>query len=196
MHGETILCVANRVWNSLWRDSQHIMSRIAKQNRVLYLEPGRDPDKPYLAEMWRNWPNYVSPRTQSLHKNLITIQTPSTLPIMRRHLPKSLLQISTPCVVWINSQILIKHIRRIMKSYGVQAPILWLYSPSDGNLVGKFNEKLACYYNYDEHSDFLPNKPIRTMIRPRYSVYVFEQWQAKWHRLQTATPFAVTHLVA
>lgn len=165
MQGETILCVANRVWNSLWRDSQHVMSRIAKQNRVLYLEPGRDPDKPYLAEIWRNGPNFVSPRTKILHENLIIIQTPSNLPIMRRHLPRSLLQVTTPWVAWTNSRIMINHIRRIMKSYDVQSPILWLYSPYDIELVGKFNEKLACYYNYDEHSDFLPNKRIRTLMR-------------------------------
>jgi glycosyltransferase involved in cell wall biosynthesis len=164
MHGETILCVANRVWNSLWRDSQNIMSRIAQQNRVLYLEPGRDPDKPALAEMWRNLPNFVNPRTQILHKNLIIIQTPSTLPVMRRHLPRPMLQITTPCIAWINTQILIKHIRRIMKSYNVQAPILWLYSPYDINLVGKFNEKISCYYNYDEHSDFLPNRHVQNLL--------------------------------
>lgn len=165
MYGETILCVANRVWNSLWRDSQNIMSRIAKQNRVLYLEPGRDPDKPVMAEMWRNWPNFVNPRTRVLHKNLIIIQTPATLPVMRRHLPRPVLQITTPCVAWINSRILIKHIRGIMKSYDVRSPILWLYSPYDINLVGQFNEKIACYYNYDEHSDFLPNRHVQNLLQ-------------------------------
>ena len=45
MRGETILCIATRVWDSLWRDSQQIMSRMAQQNQVLYFEPGRTPDR-------------------------------------------------------------------------------------------------------------------------------------------------------
>ncbi len=165
VHGETILCIATRVWHSLWRDSQHIMSRIARQNRVLYFEPGRNPDRRHLAEMWRNWPNFITPRTQTLCENLIIIQTPSNLPIMRQHLPHSVLQVTTPWVARINACILIRQVHRAMKAYDVQAPILWLYSPYQLNLVGKFNEKLACYYNYDEFPDFLQNRHIKALLR-------------------------------
>jgi len=165
MRGETILCIASRLWHSLWRDTQPIMWRVAKQNRVLYFEPGRKSNRPYLAEMWRNWPNFSTLRAQALHENLIVIPTPSNLPVARQHLPRSVLQVTTPWVAKINARILIRHVRWAMKAYSVEAPILWLYSPFHVDLVGKFEEKLACYYNYDEFPDFACNRRIKELLR-------------------------------
>jgi hypothetical protein len=170
------------------------MSRLAKQNRVLYFEPGRNPDKRHLAEMLRNWPNFVTLRTQTLHENLIIIQTPSNLPIMRQHLPRSVLQVTTPWVVKINARILIRHVYRAMKAYNIQAPILWLYSPYHVDLVGKFSEKIACYYNYDEQSDFLPNRRVKALLsefddRLTTSVnVVFATSRSQWKRRQAINP--------
>ena len=165
VQGETILCVAPRVWHSLWRDSQQIMSRIAKQNRVLYFEPGRNPERRHLTEMWQNLPNFVTLRAQALHENLIIIQTPSILPIMRKHLPRAILQVTTPAVARINAQIMIRQVHRAIKAYDVQNPILWLYSPYHLDLIGQFNEKLACYYNYDEFPDFVHNRRVKDLLR-------------------------------
>ena len=98
MRDETILCIAPRVWHSLWRDTQPIMWRIAKQNRVLYFEPGRNPDRRHSTEMWRNLPNFWTLRAQALHHNLILIPTPSCLPFMRKRLPRPVLQVAMPWV--------------------------------------------------------------------------------------------------
>ncbi len=194
VRGETFLCIAPRVWHSLWRDSQHVMSRIAKQNRVLYFEPGRNPDRRHSAEMWRNLPNFVRLRTESVNQNLITIGSPSTLPIMRHHLPRSVLQVTTPWVVRINASILTRHVRRVMKAYDVRAPILWLYSPYQVSLAGKFNEKIVCYYNYDEFPEFVQNKRVKTMLREfdnqlssRADV-VFATSRSQWKRRHDVNP--------
>lgn len=165
MEGETILCVATRRWNSLWRSTQQIMSRIAELNRVLFFEPGRDPDSPHLAEMWRNLPNFKALRAQKLHQNLIVVPTPPRLPVARQYLHRSVLQVTTPWVATINARILIRHICWAMRVYDVEAPILWLYSPYHVDLVGKFGEKLACYYVYDEYPDFLHNSRIKQLLR-------------------------------
>lgn len=165
MEGETILCIATRRWGSLWRSTQQIMSRIAKQNRVLFFEPGRDPDKPVLSEMYRNLSNLRVLRTQTVQQNLTVIQTPSSLPIMRRHLPPSVLQVTLPWVSRINTQILMWQIRRAMKMLQVEAPILWLYTPYHADLVGKVGEKLACYFVYDEFADFIYNTRIKETLR-------------------------------
>lgn len=194
MHGETILCIATRVWHSLWRDVQQIMSRIAKQNRVLFFEPGRNPDRPHLAEMWRNWPDFFALRAQELHENLIVMPTPSCLPYARRHLPRSVLQVTTPWVAKINARILIRHVRWAMKAFGVGAPILWLYEPRHIDLVGKFGEKLVCYYNYDEMPDFVDNVRIRILLRryddrlSRQADVVFATSRAQWKRRKALNP--------
>ena len=194
MNGETILCIAPRNWRSLWRESQQIMSRMARQNRVLYFEPGRDGNEPILAEMSRNWSNFFTVRGQTLHENLIVLPSPARLPIGRRHLPRRVLEVTTPWVVKANNTILVRHVRHAMKLYNVKDPILWLYSPYHGDLVGKFGEKLACYHNYDEFPDMVPNARVRDVLRQfdnrlssRVDV-VFATSRAQWQRRRAVNP--------
>jgi hypothetical protein len=196
MQGETILCIAPRVWHSLWRDTQPIMWRVAQQNRVLYFEPGRNPDRPVLAEFVRNVPNFLTLNHEEVQDNLTVIPSPSSLPCARRHMPSSVLRVTTPLVARINARVKIWHVRRTMQAFDVKAPILWLYSPYDVDLVGKFGEKLACYYNYDEFPDFVHNRRIKDVLRQldnRLSSQVdivFATSRAQWKRRK-----ALTHIL-
>jgi len=196
MQGETVLCVAPRDWHSLWRETQSIMSRIAKQNRVLYFEPGRDANGPIISELVRNVPNFFALRTHKLHDNLILIQTPSSMPHGRRYLPRSLLKITIPPVIKINSWIQIRQIRWTIKKLRVKAPILWLHSPYHIDLVGKFGEKLVCYYNYDEQADYEGNARIKDLIRGLDNQLssqvdvVFATSRAQWGRRKALNPNA------
>src|SRR5688572_12856214 len=100
MQGETILCIEpSSRWHSLWRDSQQIMSRIAAHNRVLFFEPGRNHEKSAIAEMVRNFSNFFMLRSWKEQEKLFVIPTPSSLPQMRRHLPRSVLQITMPLII-------------------------------------------------------------------------------------------------
>jgi glycosyltransferase involved in cell wall biosynthesis len=165
MRGETIVCIATRRWDSLWRNTQQIMSRLARENRVLYFEPGRDPDRRHSAEMWRNLPNFTALRPRQALPNVTVIPTPSCLPYARRHLPRAALRVTTPLVAAINARILLRHVRRTMRLLDVRAPILWLYEPRHIDLVGRLGEKLVCYFNYDETADFAGNERVRDLLR-------------------------------
>lgn len=165
MQNETILCIAPRDWHGLWKDTQSIMSQIAIQNRVLYFDPGRDSQRSALSEMLDNLPNFFALHTQKVGNNLTVISTPSSLPHVRRYLPPSVLRVTMPVIIKANAQILIRHIRHAIKVLNVKAPILWLYSPYHVDLIGKFGEKLACYYNYDEFADFVSNQRVKEIIR-------------------------------
>ncbi len=193
MLGETFLCIAPRLWDSLWRESQQIMSRLAEHNRVLYFEPGRDYDRPHLSEMRRNLPNLFALRTRSLHKNLIIIPTPPTLPIASRHLPASVLRVTLPLTERINANTLTRHVRWAMKEFGVEEPILWLNGASP-ELVGKFGEKLSCYYNYDEFAEFAQNSHIKELVRSiddqttSRADLVFATSRSQWRRRKAINP--------
>lgn len=164
MRGETILCISPRNWDALWRDTQQVMSRIAVQNRVLYFEPGRDGDLSVASALRRNLPNLFTLRIQEIDGNLYVIPTPPRLPHARRYLPSSLLQVTMPLIIKLNVQILARQVRRAIKALDVKDPILWLYSQYDKDLVGRFGEKLSCYYNVDEVAEFSDNKRIKTLI--------------------------------
>ena len=165
MNGETILCVATRRWDSLWRCTQQYMSRMAAQNHVVFFEPGRNPDQPLFAEMRRNLPYFLRLSTKTAQANLTVIPTPSSLPYARQHLPRAVLRAWLPLVSHLNGRTLITHIRRAMHRLNVQSPVLWLYEPRDIDLIGKFGEKLVCYFNYDEYPEFVQNVRIRDMLR-------------------------------
>ena len=84
--------------------ADHVAHGQAKSRFVLRTR--RDPDKPALTEMWRNLPGFGLLHTQTVQQNLTIVQTPSSLPIMRRHLPLSVLKVALPWVSRINTQIL------------------------------------------------------------------------------------------
>lgn len=196
MKGETILCIATAAWGSLLRPVQQTMSRIASQNRVLYFEPGRDSEQSVVGAVVRNLPNFCAIRSRRLHENLILIPTPSCLPYARRHLPRAVLALTTPMVATINAHILIQHVRRSMRALDVESPILWLHEPRHLDLIGKFGEKLVCYFNYDEGSEFLPNAHIKDLLRQyddqlssRADV-ILATGRAQWERRKKINPNA------
>lgn len=165
MQNETIVCIAPRDWHGLWKEAQSVMSRIAENNRVIYIDPGRDSQESMMGELFGNLPNFFTLRTEQVQKNLTVISSPPMVPIARRHLPRSVLKVWVPLVVRINTWVLIRHVRRIMKALNVVSPILWIYSPYDAELIGKFGEKLTCYMNYDEFANYLTNSRIKELVR-------------------------------
>ena len=165
MEGETVLCMSPRRWDSLWKNIQQIMSRVAVQNRVIFFEMGRDPNKTLLSEFNRKLPNFFKMQIREVHENVLAVETPSTLPHARQLLPSSVLRVTMPIIANINTQILIRHVRRAMRVLQVRYPILWLYNPGQVSLIGKFGEKFACYYNYDEFANFKQNSRISSLIR-------------------------------
>ena len=104
MEGETILCISTRKWDSLWRSTQQVMSRMAVRNRVIFLEPGRNPDKPLLPEFKRNFSNHFFLQIEEVQKNIIIVPTPSNLPHGLKRLPRALLRTSNSLVTRINDQ--------------------------------------------------------------------------------------------
>jgi glycosyltransferase involved in cell wall biosynthesis len=165
MRDETIVCIAPRRWDGLWKETQAIMSRLARDHRVLYFEPGRDPEHGVLEEMRRNWPALFRLPAAEGQRNPLLIPSPPALPHGRRHLPARVLRATMPVVTAINAGVLIRHVRRVMRALAVTSPILWLTDPYHAPLVGKFREKLACYFNFDEFADIADNRRVRPLIQ-------------------------------
>lgn len=194
MRHETILCIAPRRWDALWKETQAIMSRLALDNRILYFEPGRDPEHGVLAEMRRNWPTLWWPTRREIHQNLLVIPSPPVFPHGRRHLPARVLRVTIPLVMAINARLLVRHVGRAMRAYAVTSPILWLTDPYHVALVGHFREKLACYFNFDEFADMAENRRVRQLLRgfddalTRRVDVVFTTSRAQWERRKSVNP--------
>lgn len=164
MRDETILCISPHGWHSLWRNTHQVMSRLAQQNRVVFIEPGRFTYRSALLEFVHHLPDYIRLRPEIVTDNLIVIPTPSSLPHARRWLPQRVLRFSMPIANDYNARLLIMQARRALRAFEITAPILWLYTPYQRNLIGKFGEKLVCYHVYDEYAAFTQNARVKDLI--------------------------------
>jgi glycosyltransferase involved in cell wall biosynthesis len=165
MRGETILVLATRRWHSLWRNTQQIMSRLARDNRVVFIEPQRDPDLSFAASARRQARYFSALAVEEALPNLYVVRTPPALPYARQRLPRPLLQRAVPLVAGANNAMLLWHLGRVRRALRVSSPILWLYEPRQAGLVGRCGEKLAVYFNYDELADFAPNHRLRDVLQ-------------------------------
>jgi glycosyltransferase involved in cell wall biosynthesis len=155
MKGETILCFAPRRWHSLWRETQYLMSRISRHNRVVYIEPGR-----LGPEGLRT----LNPTITTISDTLVLVSGPLKLPIARRHLSRTLLAVTTPVITEFNNWCW-RHVgKSVVKALNIRDPILWLQNPYSYSLIGYFGEKMSCYHNYDEFCDMIGNGSVKDLL--------------------------------
>ena len=199
MRDETMLCIGPRRWDGLWKETQAIMCRLAPANRVLYVEPGRDPERGVLAEMRRNVPNLFGLTIREVRQNLLVVSSPPVLPHARQHLPSSVLRMTIPLITRINTGLITMHVRRAMRALGITSPVLWLTDPYHASLVGRFHEKVACYLNFDEFAEMVENRRVSGLLRrlddqlTRRADVVFTTSRAQCRRRQVVN--ARTHFL-
>lgn len=193
---KTILCISPSSWYSLWRNRQQIMSRLAENYNVLYVEPQRVPEWSTWKTIKLRYKNIFSPRLEEISPNLTLIYPSPSLPWGGSILSPAILRWTTPPIVWLNCLLLTITIRRVLQKLKITSPILYLWEPFYLNLVGNFAEQLVCYHVYDENSDFVFNRRIKNVIKNydhqlcRKADFVFTASQKQYDRrksLNTAT---------
>jgi len=141
LSGRDIVCVGFADWDSeLWTNQHHLMSRLAAENRVLFVESlglrrpqlaGRD-----LARIWRRLRRGLAgPRAvDGLH-----VLSPLVLPLHHFRIARA-----------INARLLPALVRRGMRRAGVKRPILWAYVPQAEVLLGPLEPQLVVYHCVDD----------------------------------------------
>jgi glycosyltransferase involved in cell wall biosynthesis len=141
LSGRDIVCVGFADWDSeLWTNQHHLMSRLAAENRVLFVESlglrrpqlaGRD-----LARIWRRLRRGLAgPRSvDGLH-----VLSPLVLPLHRSRIARA-----------INARLLPALVRRGMRRAGLRRPILWAYVPQAEVLVRPLEPQLVVYHCVDD----------------------------------------------
>ena len=137
-----IVCFAPNPWHDIWRNRQHIMIRLARRNRILFVEPGLT-----MLGDWRRgrlgWRDLRRPSVQHLQDGLYLYRFPAWLPGSRR---KAVDEAMRAARAW--------HLRRAARRLGMMRPILWLYRPDQRPWIGEFSERLVLYHVTDEYQAF------------------------------------------
>ncbi len=141
MTGKDIVCVGFADWDTdLWTNQHHLMSRLAKDNNVLFVESlglrrpqlaGRD-----LARIARRLRRGVAPprEVDGLH-----VLSPLVMPLHGIALARAL-----------NGRLLPALVRRAAGRLGMRRPILWAYVPQAEVLLDVLDPSLVVYHCVDD----------------------------------------------
>jgi glycosyltransferase involved in cell wall biosynthesis len=139
--GRDIICVGFADWDTeLWTNQQHLMSRLARDNRVLFVESlglraptlaGRD-----LARIARRVRRGVAPprAADGLH-----VLSPLVVPLHRFAAVRAL-----------NRRLLPWLVRRATRRLGFRDPLLWAYVPQAEVLLDALRPSLVVYHCVDD----------------------------------------------
>ena len=143
--GETIICFAPDPWAGLWRNRHQIMTRLAKRNTVIYVEP-----RLYLSEAVRKArrgelgvAGASAPRLRHAQDGLYLYKDPVYAPYAGRLSGGK-----------ITALIRRASLRRALASLGASAPLLWLLRPWHADQLGQYGEKTVVYHVTDEYSGY------------------------------------------
>ena len=146
--GESIICVSWLNWDWLPLVPHQMMTRFAKHNRVLYVDPAialstfaaHPAQYSVLAGKLKRWMQGVRQVSENLH-----VYYPPPLLVTPGHLPAN---------DALNRRWLGWAVKRTAARLGLHSPILWLYDPYIIEPNGQFGEKLVCYDCNDDTSSF------------------------------------------
>src|SRR5215212_3299461 len=139
--GRDIVCLGFGEWDAeLWTNQQHLMARLARSNRVLFLESlglrqprlaGRD-----LRRMARRVERAAAgPRAvDGLH-----VLSPLVIPLHGR-----------PRIRTLNAALLRAQVGRAARSLGFERPLLWSYVPQAEWLVDALRPSAIVYHCVDD----------------------------------------------
>ncbi len=141
LQGRDIVCVGFADWDTeLWTNQHHLMSRLARDNRVLFVESlglrrpqlaGRDLRR--IARRLRR--GLRGPRAvDGLH-----VLSPLVLPLHRSRLARAL-----------NGRLLPALVRHAARGLGMRRPILWAYVPQAEVLIDALDPSVIVYHCVDD----------------------------------------------
>jgi len=144
LQNENIVCLSNMHWDGHMTSKQQIMSRLAKQNRVLYVNraltflsqfSGNEeiPAQRQFKEMFQ--------RPHEIRTNLFIATPPFCMP----------LRYSEPSYMF-NSRILLIWLKKTLRYLGMENPIVWSFLPELGSAVKGLSKKILIYHCVDEHT--------------------------------------------
>ena len=148
--GHNIVYFGPGKWEGMWRNRHQLMTRFARCNKVMYVEP--------VTQLKRVRNQLLSQRSigreELFHlakqdriikgpNNLYIYRSPVFLPVSGRF--------PFDKITWQVWKLLFGS---TLRQLGFQTPIIWVSLPNMTNFIGSFGEKLLIYHVVDEYSAY------------------------------------------
>jgi glycosyltransferase involved in cell wall biosynthesis len=144
IEGKDIICFSND-WDSDPLSKKHIMLRLAKRNRVLWINSIGNRRPTASVRDFKRVLKKLKDFTCG-HKtvdNQIHVYSPIVVPFH-----------ASAAARWINRKALQWSVRRVCRHLGFQSPITWTFEPASGEVAGSLGEHALVYHCVDEFSEF------------------------------------------
>lgn len=174
LNNNTILCVSPTSWFSLWRNRQQIMSRLAKSNKVFFIEPQRNVEFSYVTDFKRKFKNIFKLSFERLSENLVILHSPPSLPLFGNLFSLKISNKIAKIMQKINNWFFAKYLKKVIGYFGISNPIFFIYNPLQYDISKNFDKTLTCYYVYDELSQYPQNTWMREALN-RYDCLMTQE---------------------
>jgi glycosyltransferase involved in cell wall biosynthesis len=144
IHGRDIICFSND-WDSDPLSKKHIMVRLAKHNRVLWINSIglRNPTATAsdFQRIFKKLRDFTRGHRQVADS--IFVFSPVAIPFHSSSLAR-----------WFNRNFLKWNLQRVCRKLAFRDPITWTFVPSSVDVVGSLGEQEIVYHCVDEYSEF------------------------------------------
>lgn len=145
LRDRSIVCFAPDSWRDLWRNRHRLLTILARQNRILYVEP-----RTWLRVLRRRlrtgqvtWRDFFRPRVETVRENLHVYHDPLYLPRIGR-------RVVGPAIDALRRL----SVRRALRRLRMERPILWLVRPDCWDLPGRLGESMVLYQVVDDYLSY------------------------------------------
>ena len=121
-------------WAGMWRNRHQLLSRLARANRVVYIEP-----RPYLRQLLRSLPP-LSSQERGGQGGVRLYRTPAFAAIGGGPLWRP-----------IAHRLRVAHLRHTLAGWGIERPIVWLSHPGQADGRDDLPARLHVYHVVDEY---------------------------------------------
>ncbi len=151
----TIICLSSQRWDDpMWTNKQHIMSRLARDHRVIHVDYGLRPLPQYLYERARQRPADLLRPGRVLTDGVVRREgdlyvADAYTPLFAGAFPHG-----HPIRDFSTFDRKVAMLRRFIKREHIEDPIVWVYHPGYGDAVDKLPRGLLVYDCVDNYAAF------------------------------------------
>jgi glycosyltransferase involved in cell wall biosynthesis len=157
----TIVCFSSQPWDDgMWTNKQHVMSRVAKQHRVVFVNFGGQSPFKFAKKHGVPLSSLRKPAVRRINDSLevLDVWAPTWLNFLGRgHAARQ----------WNDFERRVDAVDAWLREQGLRDVVVWVYHPGYGASVARLPQRLVVYDCVDEYSAFPEFKGAEAWISRR-----------------------------
>ena len=166
----TIVCLSSQDWGDrMWTNKQHIMSRLAKQHRVIHMDFGISLPVTFAARALNHDPSLWFKPKRLWSEGIIRHEGAGNLSVGSSWGPLGLELLPHTNFVRDHFQYdaKVSIVQQYLEREGIRDAIIWVYHPGFGEAALRLERKLLVYDCVDEYTAFPAYKKCKEWLSAR-----------------------------